>query len=245
MMPAGVGGPIDDFIDVVKRVAPDQAAGVYAAGGLALDDFSVRQSNIDLVVVCEPPLEAAQIAALSKAEGGLRHGGRPANVWYTTWAEIAGEPHRPAPLETPMTRELLRKDALALFGPDWPVVWHDTEEYQAWCARRLQALVEGDKGLLLLRRAVTPLVLEGARLVQGALTGRVYSKSAAGESVGSLVPAHFRRILTDAVGYRRGAQTSMYWGPFERKYDALVLLGHLLDAVASRAPSRRSAGPGA
>jgi hypothetical protein len=238
MMPAGVGGPIDDFIDALKRVAPDQTAGVYAAGGLALDDFSVRQSNIDLIVVCDPPLEAAQVAAVSKAESGLQRGRRPASVWYTTWAEIAGEPHRPAALETPMTRELLRKDALTLFGPDWPVVWHDTEHYQAWCARRLQALVGGGRGLLLLRRAVTPMVLEAARLAQGALTGRVYSKSAAGESVGPLVPAHFRRILTDAVGYRRGAQTSMYWGPFERKYDALVLLGHLLEAVSSQAPSR-------
>jgi hypothetical protein len=232
-----VGGPIYRFVSEVKEAATDQIAGVYAAGALALDDFSVKQSNIDLVVVSDPPLEPVQISSLTRLEGGLRRVGRPPAVWYTTWEEIAGEPRSDAPLETPMTRELLRKDALALFGPDWPVVYYDPDRFRSWCLTRLRALVEDSKGLLLFRRVVTPLVLEAARLTQGAVTGRVFSKSAAGETVGQLVPAHFRRILTDAVGYRHGAQTSMYWGPFERKYDARVLLRHLLEAAVSQAPS--------
>jgi hypothetical protein len=238
MLPTEVGGPIDRFVSEVIRAAPDRIAGVYAAGALALDDFSVKQSNIDLVVVSDPGLEPAQISGLSRLEAGLRRAGRPPAVWYTTWEEIAREPRSDAPLETPMTRELLRKDALALFGPDWPVVCYDPDRFRSWCLGRLRQMVEGDKGLLLFRRVVTPLVLEAARLTQGAVTGRVFSKSAAGETVGQLVPAHFRRILTDAVGYRHGAQTSMYWGPFERKYDARVLLRHLLEAAVSQAPSR-------
>jgi hypothetical protein len=238
MLPAGVGGPVDEYVAAFRRVAPDQLAGVYGAGALALDDFSGRQSNIDLVVVCDPPLDAKQAAIVARAEKGLERAGRLAAVWYTTWEELAGEPRSTAPLETPMTRELLRADALALAGPDWPVVWHDPDGFRPWCRRQLRSLVDQSKGLLVMRRAVTPMVLEAARLTQGAVTGRVLSKSAAGESVGPLVPPHFRRILNDAVGYRQGAQFSMYWGPFERKYDAQVLLRHLSDVVFSQDPSR-------
>jgi hypothetical protein len=59
----------------------------------------------------------------------------------------------------------------------------------------------------------------------------VLSKTEAGELALSLVPVHFRRILHDAAGYRNGANTSMYWGPFERKYDARQLLRQLVQAV--------------
>ena len=96
-----------------------------------------------------------------------------------------------------------------------------------------ETLVAAAHGLLVLRRAVAPLVLEAARLAQGAITGRVFSKSTAGEAVMPIVSTRQKRILTDAVGYRRGAQTSMYWGPFERKYDALTLVRDLLEAATS------------
>jgi hypothetical protein len=122
---------------------------------------------------------------------------------------------------------------MALFGPDWPVVAYDPDAFRDWSLGRLRALVSASHGLLVLRRAVVPLVLEAARLTQAAVTGRVLSKSEAGESAMSIVSTRQKRLLTDAVGYRRGAQTSMYWGPFERKYDALTLLRDLLEVAAS------------
>jgi hypothetical protein len=242
MLPAEVAGAVDGFLAALERVAPGQVAAVYGAGALALDDFSHRQSNVDLVVVCDPAADRAQIEQLGRAERGLNRAGRAPGVWYTTWEEVAGdpvpepgvpEPGVPEPgrskLSTPMTRALLRSDPMALIGPDWPVVGFDDAEFRSWCRTRLQQMASGRKGLLVLRRAVTPLVLEAARLAQGAVTGRLFSKTEAGESVGPLVSTRYRRILTDAVGYRRGAQTSMYWGPFERKYDALVLLRDLAE----------------
>jgi hypothetical protein len=132
-----------------------------------------------------------------------------------------------------MTRAILRRDPLALVGPDWPVVAFDDAELRSWCLDRLRELVSARKGLLVMRRNVTPMVLEAARLAQGAITGRMYSKSEAGESAGVLVSSRYRRILTDSVGFRRGARTSMYWGPFERKYDALVLLRDLVAAAVA------------
>jgi hypothetical protein len=241
VIPAEIAGAVDGYGAALERVAPGQTAALYAVGGVALGDFSARQSNIDLVVVCEPALAEAQRQNLRRAEHSLERVGRPAGIWYTTWAEIADGPgptRSPAdpipPLETPMTRALLRGDAVAITGPDWPVVAYDEGAFRAWCLARLEALGQASGGLLVMRRAVTPLVLEAARVAQGALTGRVYSKSEAGELSTAIVPAHFRRILTDAIGYRAGARTSMYWGPFERKYDARALVRNLAEA-ASRA----------
>jgi hypothetical protein len=292
MLPAGVVGPIDGYLAALRREAGDQLAAVYAVGALALDDFSVKQSNIDLVVVGDPPLTAVQRGQLRRAERGLERAGRPPGLWYTSWEEVAYDPgplpavpgnprtasapdgSPPAPvvatpppvappgplgpgstlpgstlpgsaptgseqvlaatIATPMTRALLRQDPVALMGPDWPVVGYEEADFRAWCSDRLRALVTNRKGLLVLRRAVTPVVLEASRLAQGAITGRVFSKSEAGESIGMIVAPRYRRILTDAVGYRGGAQTSMYWGPFERKYDALVLLRDLLDVATKR-----------
>jgi hypothetical protein len=132
-----------------------------------------------------------------------------------------------------MTRAILRHDPMALLGPDWPVVAHDPDVLKAWCSERLRALAAADHGLLVMRRAIGPLVLEAARLAQGSITGRVLSKSEAGEAAVPIVSSSHQRVLIDAVGYRRGAQTSMYWGPFERKYDALAVVRELADAAVA------------
>ena len=219
----------------VEEAAPDRLAAVYLVGGLALADFSPRLSNIDLVVVCDPPLEPAEVDRLQRAERHLTRAGRLPSVWYAGWDVIAdgptGDPSTWPPLETPLTRALLQEEAVAYLGPDWPVVAYDEVEYRAWCLRALEDLVEEPHGLLVMRHDVAPLVLQATRLALGATTGRVYSKSEAGEGGLSLVPPHFRRILHDSAGYRNGASTSMYWGPFERKYDAYQLLRRLVASV--------------
>jgi hypothetical protein len=246
VLPATVAGLFDDYLDAARQVAPGQLAAVYAVGSLARGDFSVRQSNLDLVVVAEPRLEAGQVGRLAQASRGLRRAHRNAEVWYASWEDLdAGGPGANGstsgtPLATPLTRAILRHDPMALLGPDWPVVGQDPDALQRWSAEQLRALAAASHGLLVLRRAVAPLVLEAARLAQVAITGRVFSKSAAGEAVMPIVSTRQKRILTDAVGYRRGAQTSMYWGPFERKYDALTLVRDLLEAATSAggAPAR-------
>jgi hypothetical protein len=250
MVPDAITGRIQEYVATLEHLVPAQVAAVYGVGALALNDFSERQSNIDLVVVADPRPDEAELARLTGAARGLRHAGRPAQVWYVTWEDLdANGPGASAdgafdlagsaagsPLATPMTRAILRNDPMALFGPDWPVVGYDVASYRAWAVTRLRALVASAHGLLVLRRAVVPLVLEAARLTQAAITGRVLSKSEAGELAMSIVSTRHQRLLTDAVGYRHGAQFSMYWGPFERKYDALTLLRDLQDAATAGGP---------
>jgi hypothetical protein len=250
MVPAAVTSRIQGYLATLQQVSSARVAAVYGVGALALNDFSDRESNIDLVVVSDPRPEQPELARLVGAARGLRHAGRPAQVWHVTWEDLgrdgpgfsADGAAAPAgattvsPLATPMTRAILRHDPMALFGPDWPVVGYDEALYRAWAVARLRALVAGAHGLLIFRRDVVPLVLEAARLSHAALTGRVLSKSEAGELAMPIVSTRHQRLLTDAVGYRHGAHFSMYWGPFERKYDALTLLRDLLAAATSTRP---------
>ena len=233
-MPQAVATPVDGFVRALDEVAAGQVDAVYAVGGLALDDFSQKQSNIDLVVVGDPGLDDSQRRSLRRAEKGMQRAGRPAQVWHTTWEEISGGPStlaEPSRLATPMTWSILRNDPMPLSGPDWPVAWTDDAALRAWALERLRSLATTGQGLLVLRRDVTPLVLEAARLAHISITGRVLSKSEAGESITNIVSSRHRRVVVDSVGYRNGAQTSMYWGPFERKYDALALVRDLLKAA--------------
>ena len=238
-MPQVAAGPVDGYVDLVRRELGGAVAAVYAAGSLALGDFSQKQSNIDLVVVGDPGIDPEQLRRVRRGEKSLDRPGRRAVVWHTTWEEVSGGPDalrpdpasHPPPLATPLTWAILRNDPMPLFGPDWPVVWEDKDVLRSWALERLRALSAGDHGLLILRRDVGPLVLEAARLAQIAITGRVLSKSEAGESSAGIVSSSHRRVLVDSVGYRQGAQTSMYWGPFERKYDALAVVEDLKSAV--------------
>jgi hypothetical protein len=234
MMPQAVASPVDGYVEALREVAGDQVSAVYAVGSLALDDFSSKQSNVDLVVVGDPRLDVSQRRWLRRAERSLQRAGRPAQVWHTNWEEIAGGPtavEEPSPLATPMTWTILRSDPMPLQGPDWPVAWTNPEELRHWALERLRALAHGRQGLLVLRRDVGPFVLEAARLAHMAIAGRVLSKSEAGEAITGIVSSRHRRVVVDSVGYRQGAQTSMYWGPFERKYDALALARDLLHAA--------------
>ena len=240
MMPQAVASPVDGYVDALGQVGGEQVSAVYAVGSLALDDFSAKQSNVDLVVVGDPRLDVSQRRWLRRAERSLRRAGRPAQVWHTNWEEVAGGPdavEEPSPLATPMTWTILRNDPMPLRGPDWPVSWTDQDVLRRWALERLRALAAGPNGLLVLRRDVGPLVLEAARLAHMAITGRVLSKSEAGESITGIVSSRHRRVVVDSVGYRQGAQTSMYWGPFERKYDALALVRDLLHAADDSAGS--------
>lgn len=89
---------------------------------------------------------------------------------------------------------------------------------------------------LLWRRHVARVVLQVTRCAHGALTGEVVSLRRAGE-LALPTASHTSRLLTDAIGYREGAQTSMYWGPFERKSNAGTLTAGLLRAVNEARPA--------
>ncbi len=236
MVPSALEGRIGSYLKALEANLGSHLSALYLVGGLALGDFSERFSNVDLVVVTDGPLEAAALERLRRGERVLAHAKRDAGVWYTTWAEIADEDATRAQggLDTPLTRALLRDEAVPVVGPDWPVVAYREADLRSWCSSEFAGLVAGASGKsMVMRTEVTPFVLQAARLAVGVLEGNVVSKSEAAAAAGRLVPHHFRRILADSSGFRKGASTSMYWGPFERKYDVRELIKHLQGAVGA------------
>lgn len=242
-VPLDAAGP---FLQRLEVEAGAGSWGLYLVGSPGLGDFSPRQSNLDLVAVTDRPLTPEALARLAPVHRSLALHGRDALVCYTTWGGLARRPQqaeaftfvgrRPAPQEglaNPMTWAILARHPVTLAGAERPVVATDPDDVRQWFTHQLPVMVER-AGALLWRRGLTRLVLQVTRAAHGARTGEVLSLHDAGEAALPEATHTGHRVLTDALGYRDGANTSMYWGPFERKSNALGLTQQLLRR--SRAP---------
>lgn len=242
VMEGAVQRPARQFAESFGRTA-GPTSGLYLVGSPALGDYSPRQSNVDLVAVTEQPLAESSLSALARHHHRLHLNGRDAAVCYTTWAALRGRPadagaqvfvgrqQVPADrLANPMTWAILSGAPVPLLGPEIPDVADDVEQVRAWFSARLPVVAERTSRLLW-RRHLARVVLQVTRCAHGALTGEVVSLRRAGELALPTASHTSHRLLTDAIGYREGAQTSMYWGPFERKSNAGTLTAGLLRAV--------------
>lgn len=235
-------GAASHFAQTALTIAGSHT-GVYLVGSPALGDPSPRQSNTDLVVVTREPLSEEHLGRLAAAHRPLGLNGRAAAVCYTTWAGLAGAPEEapasvfegrnPAPRErlaNPMTWAILASNPMPLAGPDRPEVDSAPDQVRSWFRQQLPAIVDRT-GRLLWRRHLSRVVLQSTRAAHGALTGEVVSLRRAGELALPGASHTGQRVITDALGYRAGANTSMYWGPFERKSNAATLGADLLRRV--------------
>ena len=243
------GGMTAGFVEAFTAAAGPQRAGVYLVGSPGLGDLSPRQSNLDIVAVTDRTLPAETLERLSRAHRGLHLHGRDAVVCYTTWRDLAGPaadasattfagsaPVESTRLANPMTWSILATHPHPLDGPADPAVHSNPEAVRAWFSAELPAIAHRTGGLLW-RRGLTRLVLQATRCAHGALTGEVLSLREAGEMALPEASHTGHRVITDALGYREGANTSMYWGPFERKANALGLARQLMQRVGRAEPS--------
>ena len=149
-----------------------------AVGSLALGDFSDRQSNIDLVVVADPRLDPAELPRLARAARGMRRAGRDArgvacDLGGSRRRGSGSARRRPERAGDQLARHPDDQGhppprPMALFGPDWPVVGYDPAVLRDWCRDPPAGPgVQQSTALLVMRRAIGPLVLEAARLTQG------------------------------------------------------------------------------
>jgi hypothetical protein len=231
------------FIRAFTDLAGDRDSAVYLVGSPALGDVSPRQSNVDLVAVSAEPLDSERLLQLSSVHKTLRVNARDAAVCYTTWAGLRTPPaeaeavvyvgHRRVErdwLANPMTWAIMANRPSPLHGEDPGTVHSGPDKVRAWCATRLPGLAQRT-GRLLWRRHLARVVLQSTRCAYGALTGDVVSLRRAGELALQTASHTGHRVITDALGYREGANTSMYWGPFERKSNAVILVDDCLRQV--------------
>jgi len=255
MLPPDALDRLHRFAAVLDGVAPGALAGLYAVGSLALGDYSPSLSNYDVLAVSASPwppdrLRAARRAGRHLAGGRLPARARPPRIGYLTWAELADGPggagacyesRRPVAageLLNPLTWQVMRTSAVCARGPEYPELW--SGDLRGWAEARLTGhwaawtRAAGRRpGSLWRREATTESVLEATRLVVALRSGRVVSKLEAGTSSLDAAPSRSQRVLKDAVGHRSGARTSMYWGPFERRNDALFHVQACVDEARS------------
>jgi hypothetical protein len=250
VLPPDVLRQLRAFAERADRLAPGVLAGLYGVGSVALGDFRAPLGNIDAVAVSDREWDPAgvRVALRAAKELGRRH--EPPRIALVTWAELAADPaavttpsaggRRRLPtdeLVNPMTWQVVRTAGVAVRGPEYPEV--GTGELREWAGTRLTdwwrrwlRRNQARPGALWTRRATTEDVLEVARLSQIVSSGRVVSKLEAGELAIASEGPRFQRILKDAVGFRRGAKVSMYWGPFERKRDVLAFVAAAVERAA-------------
>ncbi len=237
------------FADEIDRRCPDTLVGVYAVGSLALGDYRSSTSNLDALAVADRPWSPQALASARPAVDVLGRGLRPAAVAWIDWDDLAAEPSTVGPpctvgssavdsdrLVNPLTWQIVRTSAICTRGPEYPEI--GVGELRSWARDQLldrePALVARwrQPGRLWLRARAAGAVLDAARLWAAVGSGRVLSKA---ESVDALVegasPPH-QRVLRDSAGWRAGAATSMYWGPLERKRDAIGWLASTIEAAA-------------
>ncbi len=253
---------VDRYLARMDRDLPGVLVGCYAVGSLALGDFSERVSNIDLVAVAERTWDPDQLRMAGAAAALLRfHGHRP-SVLHVTWTELAGEPPpAESPVVTPPEQNGLDpfcRDVLygapTLRGPERPQVGQRDGAIEGWASHILgtrwaswAAAARRRPGKVWMKRALADPVLEVAQL-HAASRGDVWSKSQAGQAlIGELPSGGGRKVLSEALSFREGSTSSMYWGPVERKKDAVALVTELSGlssrAEGARGPEHRTPGP--
>jgi hypothetical protein len=141
----------------------------------------------------------------------------------------------------PVTWEDLRDNALTVFGTlDREGLWSDPSRLLSWTRENVEAywapwLARASSlttlGLSMLgRKAPTWGVLGISRLHHALTTGRIASKSAAGEHAKAAFDARWHRVIDDSLDARHGHR-SRYGNPFARRRDALAFVAMVIAAI--------------
>jgi hypothetical protein len=251
-VPDDVEAHLRRYIDRVDRDLPGVLTGCYLVGSLALGDFSERVSNIDVVVVADRTWDPDQRRAAAAAAGLLRYHGHHPTVMHVSWAELAAGPPATGDGDEqldPFSRDVLY-GAPTLRGPERPQIGQRDGTIEAWAEAILAqqwapwaASARRRPGKVWMKRALADPVLEVAQL-HAAYRGDVWSKSQAAQAlIGELPSGGGRKVVSEALSFRQGATSSMYWGPIERKRDAITLVAELSSRAAdARGPGRRTPG---
>jgi hypothetical protein len=246
VLPESLQASVFAYLSSVDERLPGRVSGLYVVGSAALGDFSERVSNVDVVVVSDQAWSEADLAVAVSHHGGLKQG-RPPVVAYVVAGDLILDPRllqrhcyeggtlaESERLVNPLTWDILGRGALDLRGPDHAGGWDESGVIKQWAADQLRTtwatkLAHLDRlASMWFRHELSAAVLDVARLAVAANSGTMLSKTEAVRVLEPDVPGRFRRILTDSVGYRGGGKTSMYWGPLERKQNAMELIHELV-----------------
>jgi hypothetical protein len=235
---------------LLQRNTGDLIRSLHLVGSVADGDFRPGRSDLDFVAVLSRELTDDDAEALVVVHRSYRTDPTLPSldgVWLTE-DELHAGPDAVADGPTsqqgdfvivargnrnPVTWFALA-DAVTVIGElDRDALWHDRERLVAWVRgnaesywRRWLARASGvsSTGVQMFGRAM-PMwgVLGISRLHYTKATGKIASKSAAGEWALTAFDARWHPILHEALAYRRG-EPSNYRNPLARRRDALAFV---------------------
>lgn len=235
------------FVALLRRNTGDLIAGLHLIGSIADGDFRAGRSDLDFVAVLSRELTDEDAEALVVVHRSYRTDPTlPAldGIWVTA-DELRAGPDGIADGPTsqqgdfvvlargnrnPVTWHSL-PGAVTLIGElDPAALWQDPERLISWVRenaaaywRRWLANAFGLSPAMLGRAGPMWGVLGISRLAYTAATGKIASKSAAGEWALTAFDPHWHPIIEEALACRRGAP-SKYGNPFTRRRDALAFV---------------------
>jgi hypothetical protein len=258
MTMAGAQATIDlatgHFVSLLRRNTADLVIGLHLIGSIADGDFRPAMSDLDFVAVLSRPLTDEDAEALVLLHRSYRTDPTLPSldgIWLTQ-AELSAGPDAIADGPTsqqgdfviaargnrnPITWYSLPA-AVTLIGElDRGALWRDDDRLVSWVRdnaatywRRWLAQASGLSPAMLGRAAPMWGVLGISRLAYTKATGRIASKSAAGEWALAAFEPRWRKIIEEALAYRRGA-ASGYGNPFARRRDALAFVAMAIGEV--------------
>lgn len=245
---------------LLERHMQDRIAALHLVGSAADGDFRPGRSDLDFVAVLRAPLSDSEYQALGivhRLYGSDPTLPLLGGIWITEPDLAAGPdltPDGPTSHDgvligtargdrNPITWAQLRDVAVTVVGAlDRAALWDNPARLALWTRENAEsywvpwvakaANLWTSRGLAMLGRAApTWGVLGISRLHYTLATGKIASKSAAGEHAKSALDPRWHRIVDDCLATRRGTGPSRYGNPFERRSDALAFAGMAIASI--------------
>lgn len=246
---------------LVDRYVPELVTGLHIIGSAMDGDFRPGRSDLDFVAVLSRAPTEEELEALAIIHRS--YGSDPTmplldGIWITA-ADIAAGPDATPPGPTTSDSQFLElaegnrnpvtwaqlgdaRTARGMLGRE--AIWSDPARLVGWVNEnaagywtRWHASSDGlwsPGGLALLRPAtVMWCVLGICRLLYTAETGRIASKSGAGEWALGVVEPQWRPILAEALRIRRGEWGDAYRNPIRRRREALDFLAMMIGRITA------------
>lgn len=263
-LPPTVQTVIDDYIGLVHSALPGLLDGLYIHGSIALHAFTPGLSDIDAITItsrrCTPgDIDALQVIHRTLAE---RYPKLPWEGSYLQWQDLGGfeatispHPHIHDGIVHPsgyhdinaVTWWVLKHHGLAIVGPppaqlDLEVDWnrlvadmhHNLNSYWARFTtdpRRIAWLLADD--------GIQWTVLGVLRQFYTFREQSITSKSEAGRYALKHVPAHWHRLIQEAINLRAGGHASLYRSRVARAVAAWSFLRMIIAACNAEASGNR------
>lgn len=251
------------FLDAVDGLSPGLVEALYVTGSVALGDFHEARSDVDFVAIVNGAgARAANALASAHAAVRLQWPSPTLEGTHLSWVELATGPASCAfaPCVTdkgfhprgrhalnPVTWHELADHGIALRGPrlEDSEVWYERAALASWTRTNLAEYWEP----WLRRYAAGPAdydhdddamvwgVLGISRLHYTLATGRITSKTGAGEHGLETFERQWHPILAEALRARRAPESSSAYGTvMQRRQEVVTYMNMVLRAA--RLPER-------